>query len=167
MPQPVFKTVEMEATGEGWVGCFWLNRTVLGVDSTPLGWRSAQRRSEQRPGLGGDGPTPNDPGDADTGGNELQNAPTLTGSALVGAKHKITGTLDSAPGGYRINLYANLPGDAEPEGRTLVGTAVASAKTGVATFTVTISQLPAGTKLTATATSKSGETSEFSATLTL
>lgn len=47
--------------------------------------------------LGGDGPTPNDPGDVDSGPNGLLNAPRLTSATSFGSTIVIRGTLDASP----------------------------------------------------------------------
>src|SRR5262245_10709577 len=55
--------------------------------------------------LGDDGVTPNDPSDADSGANNLQNFPII-GTAVVGAPNTISGTLNSAPGQtFTIHVY--------------------------------------------------------------
>ncbi|MGI8956556.1 MAG: beta strand repeat-containing protein, partial [Chthoniobacterales bacterium] len=46
--------------------------------------------------LGGNGPTPNDPGDGDTGPNNLQNFPVLTSASIAGGTASIAGTLESS-----------------------------------------------------------------------
>jgi hypothetical protein len=48
--------------------------------------------------LGGDGPTPNDPGDADEGPNRLQNFPVITAAAIVDRTLSVRGTLDGGDG---------------------------------------------------------------------
>ena len=54
-----------------------------------------------------DGITPNDPGDVDTGPNELQNYPEIT-SVIAGNPTRITGRLDSQIGlTYAIDFYAS------------------------------------------------------------
>lgn len=47
--------------------------------------------------LGANGRTANDPGDADTGPNNLQNFPVLTSAETVGATTTIKGRLNSTP----------------------------------------------------------------------
>lgn len=47
--------------------------------------------------LGPTGPTANDAGDGDTGGNDLQNAPVLTGAMLDGPSIIVTGFVESLP----------------------------------------------------------------------
>ena len=60
--------------------------------------------------IGPQGVTPNDPGDLDTGANNLQNYPVLTG--MDASTHTIQGSLDSQPGVagpavYEIDFYAS------------------------------------------------------------
>lgn len=75
--------------------------------------------------LGDDGPTDNDPLDADGdvfpyGPNHWQNYPELTTVARTLTGIAIDGFLDSAPNqDYHIEFFANLPGD--PEGRIFLG----------------------------------------------
>lgn len=47
--------------------------------------------------LNGNGPTPNDAGDADTGDNELQNFPVLTAAVSDGTQTKVEGTVFTLP----------------------------------------------------------------------
>jgi CSLREA domain-containing protein len=99
------------------------------------------------------GPTPNDPIDADTGPNELQNHPVLS----VGG-----GTLASAPNTtYRIEFFSNSACDQSGfgEGETFLSAiSVTTDALGTASFSV-----PSGSNVTATATDPQLNTSEFSA----
>ena len=116
-----------------------------------------------------DGPTANDPGDADTGPDGMQNYPTL-GTAVAGAKGiTVTGTLDSAVGSYTIYFYASPATDVPAQGRTRLGSTVAKVPLGggPATFIFTgKGLLPAGTQITAVAVGHDGP-SEMSAPVTL
>ena len=70
-----------------------------------------------------DGITPNDPGDVDTGPNELQNYPEIT-SVIAGNPTRITGRLDSQIGlTYVIDFYASPESTArdKSEGRRYLG----------------------------------------------
>ena len=59
-----------------------------------------------------DGPTANDPGDADLGPNGLQNKPVLTSATSVSGKTTIKGKLGSHPGEpYTIQFFSNPSGD--------------------------------------------------------
>jgi hypothetical protein len=129
----------------------------LGIDLTPCC-------------AGGDGVTPNDPGDADTGGNALQNFPILTAATSEGEGGgvAISGTLNSRPSTtYRVELYSNGACDVSlhGEGEQFLGALnVTTNAAGNAAFTVTLApSVPAGRAATATATDPLGNTSEFSA----
>ena len=114
--------------------------------------------------------TPNDPGDADAGPNELQNFPLLAAS-VAGTAATVSGTLDSTPGAaFGIELFASEVCDASGngEGRTLVGrTSVTTDAAGLGSFGPLSLVVPAGqARITATATNADGSTSEFSACAT-
>lgn len=64
----------------------------------------------------GDGPTANDPGDADSGGNRLQNAPVALDAAPIGADaFTLDFRVDSAPANasypLRVDFYRGRGGD--------------------------------------------------------
>jgi Right handed beta helix region len=111
-----------------------------------------------------DGVTPNDAGDGDSGGNELQNFPVLT-SALDDGDGTVTvsGTLDSEPDTtYRISLFANSACDPSGHGEGESFQAIENVTTdgtGHADFTVPIFE---GGFITALATDPEDNTSEFS-----
>jgi hypothetical protein len=126
--------------------------------------------------LSGDGVTPNDNCDGDTGANNLQNFPVITSATFAGGMATITGTLDSeANTTYRLEFFASTQGDpsGSGEGQTFIGAvnrttdASCTAAFGPLSFPV-----PAGQSVvTATATRLNAsldpvETSEFSAFLT-
>jgi hypothetical protein len=115
--------------------------------------------------LGDDGATANDPGDGDTGPNNLQNFPVLTSAAGT----TVTGTLNSTPGtSFRIELFATPAGGPSGAGQTFLGfTDVTTDAAGNAGFTATVAAVPAGQGVAATATnSTTGDTSEFSSSVT-
>ena len=112
--------------------------------------------------------TPNDPGDPDTGANNLQNFPDLASVDRVAAT--VDGTLDSIPSSaFTIDLYVNTSCDptGNGEGETHVGSApVTTDAGGIGAFSMSLPVSPvSGTFLTATATDDGGSTSEFSACL--
>ncbi len=110
-----------------------------------------------------EGPTPNDPRDADTGANTLQNYPLLSSAITSGGKTTIKGTLNSRPNKtYKVQLFSNPSGDGE--GKRLIGQKkVTTSRKGNASFTISPSQaIPVGQAITATATGPGGNTSEFS-----
>ncbi len=118
--------------------------------------------------LRGDGPTPNDPGDADAGPNDLQNFPVIVTAVQRPGRLVLTGTLDTRPGDVRIEFFANRSCHASGfgEGETLLG-AVSVRATGdaqnPAAFTAELPVTAPGRFITATATDSAGNTSEFSA----
>jgi hypothetical protein len=118
--------------------------------------------------LADDGPTPNDPGDADAGANNLQNYPVLTSAKTSRRGTTISGTLESTPSTstttqtFTIQLFSN-PRDTN-EGRTFLGQkSVSTSVDGFVSFTFrTKKKVGAGQNITATATKNStGDTSEF------
>jgi parallel beta-helix repeat protein len=113
---------------------------------------------------GGTNPTPNDPLDADTGPNGLQNYPVLTLAAPEGA----WGTLQSAAlGEYRVELFASTACDPSGygEGMRFLGAVYVTADDdGMASFYCPFeTPEPPGSLVTGTATDSPGSTSEFSA----
>lgn len=114
--------------------------------------------------LGSDGVTQNDPLDADG----LTNRPILSTATVTTGTTTVTGTLAAAPGAtYLVQLYASSSCDTSGsgEGKTYLGkSAVSTDGAGDASFSSTLSELPVGEILTATATSEATDsTSEFSA----
>ncbi len=115
--------------------------------------------------LGGDGVTPNDPGDTDTGPNNLQNFPVLNSAFLASGQLAVDGTIDTPnPQSVTLEFFANavpVPGG-DPsgygEGATFLGTAAPAAN---GSFSVTLPSVAAGTLISATATDAAGDTSEF------
>ena len=119
--------------------------------------------------LGDDGPTDNDPGDADTGPNDLQNFPIVTGASLVGNSLLIVGDLDSTPHtAFSIDLYGNA--DSSPTGESYLTTVdVMTDGSGHAQFSgsVPTDALDGLYFVTATATDPGNNTSEFSPSFVL
>jgi hypothetical protein len=157
--------------------------TLLGVrvDSAATGIRISGNSIFDNGELGIDllsasgaaGVSPNDPGDGDTGGNGLQNYPEFTlahsnGSTLT----HVEGTLPSKPNqSYTLEFFASDACDPSGfgEGAEFLGAIVVTTNaSGLASFAA---ELPAGSPiggaLTATATDTAGNTSEFSACLTI
>ena len=115
-----------------------------------------------------DGPTPNDPGDGDSGPNELQNKPVLTSAKAVAGKTTISGKLNSHPDEtYTIQFFSNPEGT--DEGETFIDQkTVRTDGFGNATFTFSVTAVTVGRTVTATATREfSLDTSEFSAPTTV
>jgi hypothetical protein len=115
------------------------------------------------------GVTPNDPGDGDTGANNLQNFPVLTAVTSTATTTTITGLLNSvASTGFTLEFFRNLTcdGPTNGEGRVFLrDVPVTTNASGTATFSVAVTPpVPAGQIVTATATrTATRDTSEFSA----
>jgi hypothetical protein len=117
--------------------------------------------------LGPAGVTANDPNDTDTGANDLQNFPVITNAYSTRTLTVARGTLNSAPGFYYVDVYASPVGDpsGHGQGKIYLGFAnctVDATMTGSWTRTFT-TPIAAGYVLSATATSSTSGTSEFSA----
>ena len=109
------------------------------------------------------GRTANDPGDGDTGPNNLQNFPVLASAVDGGGSTAVSGTLNSTPGAaYTLRFWSNPTGDNEAE--TYLGEqAITTDAAGNAPFTFTAAPAIAlGRNVTATATDAAGNTSEIS-----
>ena len=117
--------------------------------------------------LGPDGVTPNDPGDADSGPNDLQNFPVPSSATSSDNGTTIQGTLDSTPSTqFELEFFSNTACDPSGfgEGQTPLGsTTVTTGESGGASFGVTFSTaVPQGQFITATAIGPNRDTSEFS-----
>jgi hypothetical protein len=119
--------------------------------------------------LGTDGVTPNDPGDADVGPNNLQNFPVLSTLTPAVPGLRVQGILHSSPSTtYDLDFFSNpacvkFPKD-YLEGATYLGSGVVTTDgsgTGIVDATVPIG-ITAGEHVSATATDPAGNTSEFS-----
>jgi hypothetical protein len=120
--------------------------------------------------LGGDGATPNDAADADDGPNGLQNYPVITSVVLTSfSDATVTGELTSTPNTlFRIELFSNMGGTSSGFGGGEVMAGAIDVMTdaqGIGTFSGPASIVSGNQTLTATATSPSGSTSEFSASV--
>lgn len=113
--------------------------------------------------------TPNDLGDPDVGGNALQNFPVLTSAMSDGSDITIQGTLNSMTNGaFTIEFFSNTICHSSGcgEGKKPLGLlSVMTDGSGNAIFSSVIPSagVSAGQFITATATDKNGNTSEFSA----
>jgi parallel beta-helix repeat protein len=122
--------------------------------------------------INSDGVTPNDAGDTDSGSNDGQNFPVLDSVTSAAGVTTVTGSLNSTPATtFSFDLYSNdlCDSSGHGEGETwfgfLTGTTDAS---GNLTFTRNLAAtLAPGLAVTATATSPSSNTSEFSACRTV
>ena len=127
--------------------------------------------------LGGNGATPNDAGDADSGANGLQNFPTISAVTLPGGNVvNVSYSIDSSAatpviGSLRISAYE---ADAGGDGKTFVGETCIAGNAFTGTFSFTNAAVVAGDPIVLTATSYSDAacttvadgTSEFSNAVT-
>ncbi len=150
---------------------------VLLVPSSVTGVAILGNQIYSNAGLGIDldsnGVTANDVNDPDTGSNNLQNFPVLTGAVTDGmGTIAVDGTLDTdgLTQDYRIEFFASVTADASGQGeaeRYLGFATVTTDGSGEATFSEAISAtVAAGEFITATATvdlggGNYGDTSEF------
>ncbi len=150
---------------------------VLLVPSSVTGVAILGNQIYSNAGLGIDldsnGVTANDVNDPDTGSNNLQNFPVLTGAVTDGmGTITVDGTLDTdgLTQDYRIEFFASVTADASGQGeaeRYLGFATVTTDGSGEATFSEAISAtVVAGEFITATATvdlggGNYGDTSEF------
>lgn len=108
------------------------------------------------------GVTANDTGDADTGPNNLQNFPVITG--VTGTT--VSGTLNSlANTQFAIDVYDNSSSDSSGfgEGATYLGSkSVTTDANGDATFSLTTGLVSSGYVTATATTTATGNTSEFS-----
>jgi hypothetical protein len=106
--------------------------------------------------LGPAGVTPNDPGDADAGANDLQNFPFITSVVTAGERTTISGTLSSTPdSSFFVQLFSNTAADPSGYGEgaaLLPGIPVTTDASGNGAFSLALNPLPEGTAITATAT---------------
>jgi hypothetical protein len=122
--------------------------------------------------LGINGLSLNDVGDFDTGANDLQNFPVLTSATSDGVNTTIAGTLDSF-GTFTLEFFANAACDSNGhgEGATLLGsTAVSGVNPSfgvILPIPVAVGQFVTSTATSAPSTAPTGNTSEFSACVTV
>jgi hypothetical protein len=117
--------------------------------------------------LGGDGPTPNDPGDLDSGPNRLQNAPVIDSATDQGPVLDVHASLVSTPNSdFEVEFFVSptCGEGASGDARTWFATVpVTTNAMGVAIFAATlVGPVGDGDFLTATAIDVSGNTSELS-----
>ncbi len=112
--------------------------------------------------LGGDGPTPNDANDQDSGPNQLQNYPTIDFVANSSSRVQISGVLESTANSlFQVDLYSEVPG---VFGRRFLGNfPVLTNSSGSVPWRYELfSALPTDAKIYATARNGNGSQSEFS-----
>ncbi len=120
-------------------------------------------------GLGGGGVTWNDPGDLDSGPNNLMNYPVLESAHATPGRLVVKGAIDTPdPRSVTIELFANpvpVPGgdpSRHGEGAVFLGSVRPNHK---GDFTAPVTPVSPGTLITATATDAAGNTSEFAANI--
>ena len=114
-------------------------------------------------------PLPNDAGDPDSNaGNVGQNYPVITSASVVAGTASVSGTINSNPSvSLHLEFFANAACDpsGNGEGQTFIGaTDVSTDASGNASFgPLSFAGVPPGQAvITSTATSTTGDTSEFS-----
>ena len=121
--------------------------------------------------IGGDGVTPNDPGDGDTGPNNYQNFPIVSSAAALAPSSgtHVTGVLHSTPSTtFDLDFYANDACIPHPhdflQGRAYLGSGqVTTDGSGTGSFFIDVAgTIQPGERVSATATDPTGNTSEFS-----
>ncbi len=166
--------------GEGNIVAFNVNGIVVGGGSGAVDWsvRGNSIFSNAAIGIWLNGrcdvagtPTPNDPLDSDTGGNNLQNYPIISSATpmLPSSGTHVLGALRTTPSTtFDLDFYSNPACVPHPhdflQGKTYLGsTQVTTDGSGFAAIDVTLAPTIApGERVSATATDPSGNTSEFS-----
>jgi len=148
------------------------NKAIV-VEGTPKRIRMAGNRIPEVEGLVRfaidlllpSGPNSNDPLDADTGANELQNHPELVSATTAGSTTQVLGTLHSAPQTtFRVELFEATACSAYGRGlaaRMVTAQDVTTNAAGDANIAVLVPAIAAGRFLSATATDPDGNTSEL------
>ncbi len=115
------------------------------------------------------GPTPNDPTEGDASQNfPLVGSVDISALAPGSASVRVKGVLQTDPGSYTLDFYANPPCSENPqdylEGETWLGTSPLTVDgSGLTAYDVTLPvAVAAGSRISATATDATGRTSEFS-----
>ena len=115
--------------------------------------------------LGNDGPTSNDPNDADLGPNELLNFPEIT--AITASTVEVD--IDAPSSSYIVEVFVNdvADGSGFGEGQTRIATFSMGHAGGTASYSVPIGTVPPGKFVSAKLTENAGagvfgSTSEFS-----
>jgi hypothetical protein len=112
--------------------------------------------------LNADGPTPNDAMDPDDGPNHLQNYPVITSTQIVNNSATINGTLNSTPNAqFTIQLFADGRSLSARGQKYLGSTNVTTDASGNASFSVSYPLTDTNVQFNASATSATGDTSEF------
>ena len=112
--------------------------------------------------LTGDGPTPNDPLDGDSGANDLINHPIVTLATTDGVATTVQGTIEAEPATVaRLDVYSS---DGCNEGAEYLGTTTINADgtDGTGSWSLSVASDESGRQITATMSDLFGNTSEFS-----
>jgi hypothetical protein len=122
--------------------------------------------------LGTPGVTPNDVGDTDIGANNLQNFPLLTTATSAVGSTSVAGSLNStANTSFRVEFFSSASCDpsGNGQGQTFLGFSNATTDgSGNAVINATLPvATPMGWVMTTTATDPDGNTSEFSACMSV
>ena len=140
--------------------------TVKSSNSLPIQGNSIFSNSLLGIDLDDDGVTPNDPLDADSGANELQNFPVLNLARSNGTLTHVAGKVASEPNtDYVVEIFSTAQCDpsGNGEGGRFLGRAtVTTGGAGNGSFDLVFHKpTPVNQRLTATATSTANSTSEF------
>ncbi len=158
--------------GEGNTIAFNLDGLSIGTTGNTISGNVIYANDALGIDLAPDGVTANDADDSDTGANNLQNAPALSGAATTGTRMAVRGALTStASTTFRLEFFANTTADGSGygEGERYLGfRRVTTATTGNATFVFIVNRTVAvGEFITATATNlTTNDTSEFALNIT-
>ena len=144
---------------------------ISGLTNNAVRGNSVNSNGDLGIDLGTSGITANDPGDADSGPNGLQNFPILLTATNSPSGIFVSGALNSRPAiDYQIDVFANFVCDASGngEGQVYVGSGVAiTGPDGNGAFAFSLPpSAAAGRYFSATATDPAGNTSEFAPCLT-
>lgn len=177
-PNP--SNVAVGGVGDGEGNTIAFNETIgVVVDFTARGIRISGNSIDSNGGLGidliaqsGGGVTLNDPGDADDGGNGLQNFPVIQSASANSEGTTVNGTFNSLPNSqFSLEFFSSPQCDPSGygEGRTFLGNVnVTTDSAGNASFQATVAPAPVSSAITSTATHvATGNTSEFSACFTV
>jgi CSLREA domain-containing protein len=121
------------------------------------------------------GLTPNDAGDGDAGANNLQNTPAIIAAQISGANLLLEYLVDSTTTNSTYPLtveFFEADASVHPQGKTFLGADTYTSADAQASRTADLGDaaalgVAAGDSIVATATDASGNTSEFSAALTV
>lgn len=117
------------------------------------------------------GPVPNAQLPTGSGPNDLLNFPDLATAVSQNGSTTVNGTLSGTPNSsFQVQFFSDPTADANGlgEGQTYLGSATVTTNAqGVATISDTLSSVPVGAVIAATAIDRSGNTSEFSKAVTV